>query len=225
MRAGIACTALAAVLCTNQAPAQPAVSPAESHILSAFTSRADPGVLAGDVRLGPALRGQLDGETDSRRIYAALTERTEGKPLRVNLLPPAEAARYASLVGELSDPLFVLEAGDMAFLMQYATREKDVTFVEQLSGPKVHAAPELPPEAPKPAPIVEVPLPAVPVPEKPKPALVKERPKPSPVAVQKPVPPPPAAVAKPQPVTKPRGECVIKPVMSDEDLLNCGARP
>jgi hypothetical protein len=240
MRAWVACTALAATLCSPQA-AQ-AATEAESHILSAFTSRADPRVLAADVKLGPALRDQLGGETDSRKIYGALTQRIAGKPLRVTFVPPAEAARYALLVdGNFSDPLVLLEAGEVALLMQYAAKEKHVAFVEQVRGPAPHAEPappappppqvELPPQAPKPAPVVEIPLPAAPPPvvEKPKPApapMVVEKPKPPaapPVAAPKPPSPAPAAAVSRRPALKPRGECVIKPVMSDEDLWNCSA--
>jgi hypothetical protein len=46
-----------------------------------------------------------------------------------------------------------------------------------------------------------------------------EKPKPAPAAVQK-AQPPTVPVAAPAP----RAECVIKPVMSDDDLLACGAR-
>jgi hypothetical protein len=81
-------------------------------------------------------------------------------------------------------------------------------------------APQLPAELRKPAPIFEVPLPDAP-------PLIVEKPKPPPAppapVVEKRAPSAPAAVA-PQPATKPRGECVIKPVMSDDDLYNCGAQ-
>jgi len=207
MRARIACIGLAAILFADPAPAQPAAArEGEAHIRSAFTSHADPGVLADNVKLGPALRAEFGGDTDSRRIYAALIERTAGKPLRVRQLTPDEAASHASLVGSLGDPLLVLEAGDAAFLMQYVTGEKDVVFVEQLRGPKV----ELPPQAPPPAAVTTVPMAPEPAP------VVVQKPKPAPVVVQKPAP---------APAPKPRGECVIKPVMTDDDLYNCGARP
>ena len=220
MRARIACIALAAILFADPALAQPAAArEGEAHILSAFTSHADPGVLADNVRLGPALRAEFGGDSDSRRIYAALIERTAGKPLRVRQLTPEEASSHASLVSGLRDPLLVLEAGDAAFLMQYVTREKDVVFVEQLRGPKV----ELPPQAPPPPAVTAVPMAPEPAPaaapapaEKPKPApAVVQQPKPAPVVVQKPAP---------APAPRPRGECVIKPVMTDDDLYNCGAR-
>jgi len=236
MRAWALLAALAINLLIGTVAAQQEVSGAESHILSALTSRADPRVLAEDVRLGPALRGELGAESDSRTIYGALIERVSGRPLRVNLLPPAEAARYASLAGgNPADPLVLVEAGDLALLMQYTAKQKEVVFVEQLSKPAPRAEPQLPPEAPKPAPVVEVPLPPAPPPlaEKPKPPVVMEKPKPAPmVAVPAPaarpalVLPPPAPLArpeKPRPGLKPRGECVIKPVMSEEDLWNCSA--
>jgi hypothetical protein len=102
---------------------------------------------------------------------------------------------------------------------------------------------ELPkPQAQEPAPVTTIPLPteppaplvapaplAIPAPAAPAPAApalprpavpapaVVQKPKPPAVAVQK--VPPPAAPRAEKPV--PRGECVVKPVMSDEDLRNC----
>lgn len=123
---------IAAILLSTPSLAQFAkVSEGESHIASAFTSGADPTVLAADVRLGPALRGQL-GNADRRRVYDALVDRVAGVELKVNLLSAGDAARYAKLVGSLADPLIMVEAGEVALLMQYADRFKHVTFVEQL---------------------------------------------------------------------------------------------
>ena len=188
---------------------------AESRILSAFTSGADPGILARDVRLGPRLRAEL-GRADSAKIYDALVDRVTGNLIRVNPLGSEEAARHAALVGSASD-LLTLESGGVVLLMQYAPARRQVSFVEQIGvappplkpapEPTQVEAPQLPAQPPKPVPLVEKPLPSVP----PKTA------------------PPPVVVEKPKPVApkvaeKPRGECVIKPVMSDEDLYNCGAR-
>lgn len=132
-RAGALLAALALGLWMPSAAAQFAkVSEGESHIASAFTSGADPAVLADDVRLGPALRGQL-GNADSRKVYDALVDRVSGAELKVNLLSAGDAARYARLVGSLADPLILVEAGEVALLMQYAARAKHVTFVEQLA--------------------------------------------------------------------------------------------
>jgi hypothetical protein len=93
-------------------------------------------------------------------------------------------------------------------------------------------APQLPPEAPKPSSITAIPLPAEPPPAprvapKRAPMVAKPAPvvpkttmtPPAPVVVQKPAPPTPAPVAAP----KVQAECVIKPVMSDDELRACGA--
>lgn len=191
-------------------------SEAESHILSAFTSGTDPGILAADVRLGPQLRAEL-GRAGSAKIYDALVDRTTGSLIRVNPLTTEEAARHAALVGSGSDPLLTLESGGVKLLLQYAPARRQVSFVEQIGvappplkpapEPTQVEAPQLAPQPLKPAPLVQKPLPVSPVlAEKPRPAA-----------------PAPKVVESPQPA-KPRGECVVKPVMSDEDLFNCGAR-
>ena len=87
MRAGAAWFALAAALFLTPAAAQKATE-AESHVTSAFTSGADHGILAQNVALGPVLRRELGGETDSRRIYNLLIARTAGKAPSVTLLAP-----------------------------------------------------------------------------------------------------------------------------------------
>jgi outer membrane biosynthesis protein TonB len=89
-------------------------------------------------------------------------------------------------------------------------------------------SPQLPPEAPKSSPIIQVPLPT----EPPPPPPVVEKRKPSPPAVEKPAPAAiapkrvaPAAAPAPEPALKSTAECVIKPVMTDDELRACGARP
>ena len=210
------------------APAQiggmptPAVQ-AESHILSAFTTRTDPRVLSDSVALGPALRGHVGDEKDGRRIYDALIAGLAGKSLSSRSLSIAEAVRYTSLGVNSADPVVLLEAGDVRLLMQYSVAEKHVAFVEQLAGTPI-AVPMIQ-DVPKPEPIVERPLPtelppvppaavAVPAPTA---VAVPAAPKPAPVATPKPRAAAPVAAVKP----RPRGECVIKPVMSEDDLWNC----
>lgn len=123
---------IAAILLATPALAQFAkVTEGESHIASAFTSGADPKVLADDVRLGPVLRRELGG-ADGRRVYEALFARVSGRTLKVDVLAPADAARYARLVGSVAEPLILLEAGEVALLLQYAQSAQHVTFVEQL---------------------------------------------------------------------------------------------
>jgi len=92
-------------------------------------------------------------------------------------------------------------------------------------------APHLPPEAPKSSSVTAVPLPDAPPPSaRPAPAAAEKR-SPAPVLVEKPKPEPKAvAQPKPEPVPvpaaapKPAADCVIKPVMTDDDLRACGAR-
>ncbi|HEX7219573.1 MAG TPA: hypothetical protein VF280_10185 [Burkholderiales bacterium] len=123
---------IAAILLATPALAQFAkVTEGESHIASAFTSGADPKVLADDVRLGPVLRRELGG-ADGRKVYEALFARVSGRTLKVDVLAPADAARYARLVGSAAEPLILLEAGEVALLLQYAQSAQHVTFVEQL---------------------------------------------------------------------------------------------
>jgi len=230
------------------APAQiPGIPPpavqADSHIFSAFTTRSDPRVLADNVALGPALRGQIGEEKDSRRIYDALMAAVAGKSVRSRTLPIGEAVGYASLGVNSADPVVLVEADDVRLLMQYSVAEKNVAFVEQLAGTPV----ALLQQAPKPEPIVERALPTEPPPAPPAPPVAVAAPAAAPAvtapAVLKPVPvakpaaapkpraapvaavpaaPKPAA-ARPAERSGPRGECVIKPVMSEDDLWNCSA--
>ena len=147
MRATLAC--IAAILLATPALAQFAkVTEGESHIASAFTSRADPGVMADDVRLGPSLRRDL-GNADGRKVYGALLARLSGAQLKVNVLSAADAARYARLVGSVAEPLILVEAGEVALLMQYADASKHVTFVEQVrpAAPRSGGSPEPQPTA------------------------------------------------------------------------------
>jgi len=248
MRRALAHALLVAGLAlAGPAPAQipgtppPAVQ-AESHILSAFTTRSDPRVLADNVALGPALRGQIGEEKDSGKIYDALMAGVAGKPVRSRTLSISEAVGYTSLGVNSAEPIVLVQADDVRLLMQYSVADKNVAFVEQLAGTPV----ALIQQAPKPEPIVERPLPTEPPPPPPAPPATAAVPaaapvvaapaaKPAPVAKPAPAPKPRAAPvaavpaapipAAPRPAekSKPRGECVIKPVMSEEDLWNCSA--
>lgn len=220
-----------------QAPAQlpgipsPAVQ-ADAHIFSAFTTRSDPRVLADNLALGPALRGQIGEEKDSSRIYDALMASVAGRPVRSRTLSIGEAAGYASLGVNAVDPVVLVEADDLRLLMQYSIAEQNVAFVEQLAGTPVALTPQA---APKPEPIVERALPTEPPPPPPAPpatvvapaaapVVAAPAPKPTPVAPVAAVPATPTPAA-PRPAQRsgPRGECVIKPVMSEDDLWNCSA--
>src|SRR5688572_30289418 len=184
------------VFSIGQAAAQGKVSAGEAHVLSAFATGADPLVLAENVKAGPMLRAQLGVDTDSRGIYEWVAAHTAGTRPRVTLVTPAEAASHASLGLTAGEQLMRVEAGAAAFLVQYSAARKNITFVEQLSAPSANA-PLLKPAAPLAA--LPPPVPAVPA------ASTR------------------APVATPAPRTGPRGECVVKPVMSEDDIWNCSA--
>jgi hypothetical protein len=222
--ARIACAALATLLFAPRAPAQLPLAPppeagAESHILSAFTSRADPRVFAERVILGPRLRAEL-GEARGAQVYEALMERTAGKPLRSRRLTGAEAASMSSISGvDAAEPIVLLKGGDVLLLLQYARQQFNVAFVEQLEGAAVGIAPAPPPPPPPPAASVVEVAPAAP------PTPVVEKPKPTPPLVVKRAQSPPPAPSPRAEKPRPSGPCVIRPVMSDDDLYNCGAAP
>jgi hypothetical protein len=180
------------VFSIGQAAAQGKVSAGEAHVLSAFATGADPLVLAENVRAGPVLRAQLGVDTDSRGIYEWVAAHTAGTRPRVTLVAPAEAASHASLGLTAGEQIMRVEAGAAAFLVQYSAARKNITFVEQLSTPSANA-PLLRPAAP---------LAALPPPPSPAPRVA-----------------PPVQQRAPR--TGPRGECVVKPVMSEDDLWNC----
>ena len=174
---------------------QAQVSEAEAHILSAFMTSADPGVFADVVAVGPQLRKDVGAEPESNELYQAIATLTAGRALRVQFPSPAESARYRTIPGaNPTDPFVALETGDMRFIFQYAPKQKRVGFVEQVSGdPLPRLAQRKRPPAPK------------------QPA-VAAAPRPRPPVVETPIDP-----------STPRGECVVKPIMSQLDLYNCSA--
>ena len=237
----VAGLALAAPAPAQIPGAPPPAVQADAHIFSAFTTRSDPRVLSENVALGPALRGHIGEEKDSRKIYDALMASVAGRPVRSRALSIGEAAGYTSLGVNSADPVVLVEADDVRLLMQYSVAEKNVAFVEQLAGTPVALTP---PPAPKPEPIVERALPIEPPAPPPAPAAAVVAPAAAAPAVAAPAPKPaaapkpraapvaavPAAPAAPAPAAPrptqrsgPRGECVIKPVMSEDDLWNCSA--
>ena len=224
---------------------------ARSYILSAFMTGAAPAVLSDDVKASPALRERLslDAEADSRAIYLALVRQTSGKSFQVR--PPSDDdMAKAEVKSEPGKPLFALDLGSAVFVMQYDLERDNVTYIADATRPVAVTSPITAPvspqpiaEAPKPAPEVPVAAPA-PVAPVAAPVAVTPPPAPEPVARVQVVEPreprfvrPPAAPAMsaaPVQVTReasrlpplrPSGACVIKPVMSDQDLVNCGATP
>ena len=174
---------------------QAQVSEAEAHILSAFMTSADPGVFAEAVAVGPQLRKDVGADPEPGELYQAIATLTAGRALRVQFPSPAESARYRTIPGaNPTDPFVALETGDMRFIFQYAPKQKRVGFVEQVSG---DALPRL--------------------------AQRKRPPTAKQPAIAAAPPPRPPVVETPIDPRTPRGECVIKPIMSQLDLYNCSA--
>ena len=218
-------------------PATPTEAQARYYVFGAFLTGAAADILSERVNLAPELQQRLavPPDADYHRIYGALIALTENKRLRVRKTTPEELSRYAAPAKYgLKEPLFTLEAGDIRLLVQYDLQANNIPFVGQLSRtpePPTATVVEravVPPPPPAPAPEEQPKLPLAL--EKPEPPpVVKEKPAPPVVAVEKPKPP---AVAPEKPKPAPRvglpkrtGPCEIKSVMSDQDLINCGATP
>ena len=216
----VAIALLAGCAAQAQQPASEATpeQKARSYVASAFMTGAAPAILSDKVVLGPELQARLGlpPGTESGRIYDALIGLTQGATPHVSEATPEEAKRFA----DLAPPLFTVSAGDFKLLVRYDLQANNVSFAEQLSAPPVAAAapvaePVKPVSAAEPAkqePVYSVVEPKAPPKARAKPTAVK--------ANAAPAPPKPAA-----PRLKPTGPCLVKPVMSDQDLVNCGATP
>lgn len=220
MKAFISLAALAAglALCAAAA-AQPAAADVEarSHILSAFMTGADPLVLGETVVVGPGLRARLGPQTSSNRLYNSLIDISLDKPLTLRRATSDEISRYAR-GRPAGDPLYVLEAGEDALLMQYAAQDKRLVYIEDL---KVVASMSAAGEVLKPAaalPPVRCTI---------KTAMTDEDIRKCAdsagariVAVE--IPGGPALQAG---TPQARTPCIVRPAMSAQDLRNCGITP
>ena len=222
---------------------------ARSYILSAFMTGAAPAVFSDDVRVAAGLRERLalPAQADSRAVYNALAGLTSGKSLTVRAASGEEMSR-ADAQAAAGRPVFALDAGDSTFVLQYDLDRDAVTYVADSTQPVAVPSPVTAPAPPErmaePEPAVAA-APSAPAPEPP-PAPAPEPPAASPppapaLQVVEPREPrftaAPAAAARRPPAMqesraeprreslRPSGPCVIKPVMSDRDLVNCGATP
>ena len=223
MRFRIVCFALLAG-CAAQPP-QPAsdATPeqkARAEVASAFMTGTAPGVVNEKVVLGPTLQARLGlpPGTQGAKVYDALIGLAQGATPSVRDATPADAKRFP----DLPPPLFTVSAGDLNLLLRYDLQSRNVTFAEQLSAPPIAAAtPVADAAAAAPAaPAYSVVEPKTPAKAK---AKRKARAKAKPKAKTRVAQAPAAPVAEPP--LKRSGPCVIKPVMSDQDLVNCGATP
>ena len=233
----------AALFATSQAfgqqaaPAKTTEQQARSYVASAFVTGAAPMVLSESVTVTPELRQRLGlaPEADSRAVYRALAALTAGKPVQVRPAEPDEVAK-AQAPAAPDKPLFALESGDTTLILQYDLERDNVAFIG-LPGAVAVAAPVVAPAPPQKLPEVaaQPPQPAAPPPpavaaSKPAPVLQVIEPqvpraiKPAAPAAQ-PAPRAAAQATEARPLLRKTGPCEIKPVMSDQDLVNCGATP
>jgi hypothetical protein len=239
----------------QQAPGKTTEQQARSYIVSAFMTGAAPMVLAEDATITPDARQRLGvpATADMRTVYQAIVDAARGTPPTARA-PTADEVTKSGAEQQAGKPLFAVESGDTTLVVQYDLQRDAISFIGQPGGPVAVASPVVQPAAPEkvaepaPAPTPSPPPPPVAAPAEPPPPAAPaavEAPTPAPVPapqvvepreprIAKPAPP---AAAKPAPVqaarsAEPRlpplrvnGPCVIKPVMSDQDLVNCGATP
>lgn len=241
----IAALAAGPALAQQQAaPAKTTEQQARSYIASAFMTGAAPAIMSEKVVVSPALRQRLGlaPEADSHAVYKAVTDVAAGKPVQVRRAAADEIAQSEAPAPVSEQPIFALETGDATLLVQYNLAQDNISYVG-LPGAVAMAAPVVAPTPPQkvpeptvaaaptqaPTPVTEAPQPATP--EQPKPLQFVEPQVPraaKPAAMANAAPRPAQSstyVEPPQPVLKKSGPCEIKPVMSDQDLVNCGATP
>lgn len=193
---------------------------ARSYVLSAFMTGSAPMILSEDVTVTPELRERLKlaPEAGSRMLYQELVRITSGKPLSVRPAIREEIAN-AQAHTEFGKPLFTVETGRDALVVQYDLERDVISFVGQpIAVPVATTAPVKEPAAPEATPVSpQAPALQVVEPQVPGAAVAPAAaPAPAPTA---------QAQARPAPTMKATGPCVIKPVMTDQDLVNCGATP
>lgn len=225
------------------APAKTTQQQARSYVSSALMTGAAPAIMSDKVIVAPALRQRLGLAPDAngQAVYTAVMSMTSGKPLQVRRAEGDEIAQSEAPAPISEQPMFAVEAGDATLVVQYNLARDNISFVG-LPGAVATSAPVVAPTPPQKVPdaptMVEAPKPAAPV-EAPK-AAVAETQKPAqvvepriprmakpaarPVAAARPVPPVVSMEEQRPPLHK-SGPCEIKPVMSDQDLVNCGATP
>jgi hypothetical protein len=231
----------------QQPPAKTTEQQARSYVASAFMTGAAPVILSEKVVVSPALRQRLDlpPDADGAAVYKALMGVTTGKQVQVRRAAGDEVAQSEAPAPVSEQPIFTVEAGDTTLLVQYDLGHDNISFVG-LPGAVATAAPVVAPLPPQKAPEAPA-VPAVPAmaAEPPKPGAPTEVPQPAAaaepekaaqvvepqiprsvkpaatVAVAQPV----APMEEPRPLLRKSGPCEIKPVMTDQDLVNCGATP
>ena len=243
--------ALSAAPALAQQPAQKSSEQqARTYITSAFMTGSAPMILSDDVVVQPELRQRLKlpDDASSRTVYQALVNLTRGKLLQVRPAIRDEVMK-SQVIGTAGKPIFALEAGDTTLVLQYDLDRDNIAFVGQpvqiaTAVPVTPPTPVLhvtePPAPPTQAPAAETRAPAAaetPAAEPVQPAtppaqLARQvvEPQVPRMAMQPTASAPKAQQARAElepsrALLKPTAPCEIKPVMSDQDLVNCGATP
>ena len=233
--------ALVALPAAAQAPAKTTEQQARSYVASAMITGAAPAVMSDKVVVSPALRQRLGlaPDANSAAVYKAIMGLTAGKQVQVRRAAGDEIAQSQAPAAVSDQPIFAVEAGDVTLLVQYDLARDNISYVG-MPGAVATAVPVMAPTPPQKVPdaptMVEAPKPvaaAKPAAEPVKPVQVVEpqiprtAPKPAatpPVAAVRPTQPV-ASMEEKRPPLRKSGPCDIKPVMSDQDLVNCGATP
>jgi len=206
---------------------------ARSYVTSAFMTGAAPMIVSEDLKVTPLLRGRLglSEESDARAVYFALARETAGKSFSVRLAKEDEIERVDAPRPQPGRQLFAIDVSDATFVLEYDLGRDVVTYIADASQPVAVASPVIAQPAPEP---IAQPKTAPEMVATPRVQVIEPREPKFASPVSAPVPPPaPRTVAQSQAPRaestglrlQPTGPCVVKPVMSDQDMVNCGAMP
>ena len=207
---------------------------ARSYLASAFITGAAPVIMSEKVIVSPALQQYLNlpPGADGQATYKAIMGVTSGKQVTVRRAAADEISASEAPQPVSQQPVFALEAGNATLIVQYDLARDNISFVG-LPGAVATAAPVMaptPPEKMADAPAV-IPAPAAAESQQKAPQVVEpqiprtSRPEAATAVAARPAQPAMSMQEPRLPPLKRDGPCVIKPVMSDQDLVNCGATP
>ena len=116
------------------------VEDAVSYVYSAFITRADPGVMARRVVVGPELQKNfsLPAEAAGPEVYQALLGALGERAIDVRKARPEDVVAYGKRRGfdpAAPHPLYTVEAGELRFLVHYDLHALSIPFVGQLGVP------------------------------------------------------------------------------------------
>lgn len=218
---------------------------ARSYVATALMTGAAPTILSDNLLVAPELRQRLGvaPDADNKALYQALVDLTPGKAVHVRRAAPDEVEKaQAAAPGR---PMFAVEVGDATTLiLQYDLARDHIVYAGLPPSAMAAATPAAPAAAvpvavpvaqqtevkpePKPEPPAAVQKPEPPGLQVVEPQVPRE-PKPVAAAPARPAQPAPTVALRPaeppRPLLRKSGPCEIKPVMSDQDLVNCGATP